>query len=93
MSESIKKRINHSHLGNMSNKELKKLLDAALADLTAIRTQVNDIAADMANVQIVTNNLVSAIGNIDVNCANAVLNLNAVTLSGVADMAALTLTA
>lgn len=93
MAQSIKKRVGHSHLGNMSNKELKKLLDAALADLTAIRAQVNTVAADLANVQVVTNNLVSAVNNIDVNCSNATVNLNAVTLAAVSDMAALTLTA
>jgi len=93
MSESIKRRVGHSHLGNLSNKELKKLFDAALVDLTAIRAQLNDATADVANVQLVVNNLVSAVQNIDVNCSNATVNLNAITLSAVADMAALTLTA
>ena len=84
MTQSIKRRVAGSHLGNMSDKELRKLFEAALVDL-------RDIAADLANVQIVVNNLVSAVTNIDVNCSNATVNLNSVTLSAVSN-AALTLT-
>ncbi len=66
MTQSIKKRVNHSHLGNMSNRELKQLFVAALADLRAV-------AADVANVQIVTNNLISAVGNVQTMVNNLVL--------------------
>lgn len=118
MSDSIKKRIGHSHLGNMSNKELKKLFDAALVDLAALRTTVNLLTADGNNLQIVTNNLISAVGNlrttanalvadavkinantasanstVTLTAAAAVTNLNAATLAGSADVAALTLVA
>ena len=85
MSDSIKKRMGHSHLGGMSNKELKKLFDAALADL-------RKVAADLANVQVVVNNIGSAVQNIKTNCSNATVNINAATLAAVSNTA-LTLTA
>ena len=59
MSESIKQRFSGSHIGKMNDKELRKLLSATLTDLTSLRTAVNTIAADHANLQIVTNNLVA----------------------------------
>ena len=57
MSDSIVARMGHSHIGKMNDKELRKLLQATLTDLASLRTAVNAIALDNANVQIVTNNL------------------------------------
>lgn len=59
MSDSIKQRMGGSHIGKMNDKELRKLLQAALTDLGVLRTAINTIAADNANVQVVTNNLVA----------------------------------
>jgi len=79
---SIKTRVAHSHLGNLSNKELKKLFDAALVDLTAMRATVASLVTQhnslVTDVQKISNNA---------NAAN-----NTVQVSAVAVTAASTLT-
>lgn len=84
MSESIKKRVGASHLGQMSKSELKKLLDATLTDLTALKSTVNNVVTDLGKVQTVTNNLASAVNNIKTNCSNATVNVNSQTLTATA---------
>ena len=84
MAESVKRRLNATKIGKMSDYELRKLIEAALADMRAI-------AADLAKVQIVMNNVGSAVSNIKTNCSNATVNYNAQTLTAVSN-AALNLT-
>ena len=81
---SIKTRVAHSHLGGMSNKELKKLFDAALVDLTAVRatvvslvTQHNSLVTD---VQKISNNTASANNTVQVSSV-AVTAASALTLT------------
>ena len=81
---SIKTRVAHSHLGNLSNKELKKLFDAALVDLTAVRatvvslvTQHNSLVTD---VQKISNNAAAANNTVQVSSV-AVTAASALTLT------------
>ena len=68
---SIKTRVAHSHLGNLSNKELKKLFDAALVDLTAMRTTVASLVtahnAAVTDLQKISNNTGAANNTVQVS--------------------------
>lgn len=73
MAESIKKRL--AATSNKSNDlELRKLLNAALVDITALRSQVSNLVNDVANVRVAANNCVADIGVIKSKYNNA-LNL------------------
>ena len=82
---SIKTRVAHSHLGGMSNKELKKLFDAALVDLAAVRSDVSNVVTQF-------NTVVTELRKIS-NNQNAPNNTVQLTSAAVSAPAALTLTA
>jgi len=81
---SIKTRVAHSHLGNLSNKELKKLFDAALVDLTAMRTTVSSLVtahnAAVTDLQKISNNTGAANNTVQVSSV-AVTAASALTLT------------
>jgi len=81
---SIKTRVAHSHLGNLSNKELKKLFDAALVDLTAMRTTVASLVtahnAAVTDLQKISNNTGAANNTVQVSSV-AVTAASALTLT------------
>jgi len=81
---SIKTRVAHSHLGNLSNKELKKLFDAALVDLTALRVTVASLVTQhnslVTDVQKISNNANAANNTVQVS-AVAVTAASALTLT------------
>jgi hypothetical protein len=75
MSDSIKQRLSGSHIGKMNDKELRKLLLAALTDLAMLRTAFNTISSDNNNVQLVTNNLVALTQALKVTVNNLVIDI------------------
>jgi len=81
---SIKTRVAHSHLGNLSNKELKKLFDAALVDLTAMRVTVASLVTQhnslVTDVQKISNNAAAANNTVQVSSV-AVTAASALTLT------------
>ena len=97
MSASIKQRMGGSKIGEMSNKELTKLLQAAQADLAAIRTAVSAAVTDATAVQNTLNALIVDVAGVSNNTGSAnntyQLTATAPTLTGTTAVAALTLTA
>ena len=73
MAESIRQRMGGSHLGKMTDKELRKLFTTILSDLAAIRTSLAATQADGNNVQVIANNLVSGVGNLQAQVNNLIL--------------------
>jgi len=84
MAQSIKKRMAASHIGHMSDRELRQLFSAALVDLTALRTTVASLVtahnAAVTDLQKISNNTGAANNTVQVSSA-AVAVASALTLT------------
>jgi hypothetical protein len=80
MTESISKRMGGSHIGKMSDKELRKLFVATLSDLQNLNTVVANLVSAVGNVTLTANNLVADIKKVsnNTNAANNTVQITAV---------------
>ena len=84
MAQSIKKRMAASHLGHMTDRELRQLFSAALVDLTAMRATVASLVTQhnslVTDVQKISNNAAAANNTVQVSSV-AVTAASALTLT------------
>lgn len=96
MADSIKQRVGGSKASTLTKRELLKLYNATLTDLTALRSVVNNLSADANNVAVYLNNVrndLVALSN-NLNAANNTVQItanNTLSLKGGTSTAALTL--
>ena len=73
MGRSVKQGMGSTKIGGMDNAELYKLLETIRTDLAALRTTLLATQADGNNIQIIANNVGSAVGNLQAQVNNLVL--------------------